>query len=109
MAPEQKGDTLADIVEVENVNHPGKTTRVNAAKYYAMRTAALSALPATAPGKTFDEAIAAIRPILPQDLFPGGATAGWWFKTVQLDLEAKNMIKRSMTSPLRWYRTKGTP
>lgn len=28
-------------------------------------------------------------PLLPEDPFPGGAKAGWWLKSVQLDLEAK--------------------
>jgi hypothetical protein len=29
---------------------------------------------------------------LPQNLFPGGAKAGWWAKTVQLDLEARGLL-----------------
>jgi len=40
----------------------------------------------------------------PADLFPGGAKAGWWMKTVQLDLEAKRIIAREKTKPLRWHR-----
>ena len=28
-------------------------------------------------------------------------SAGWWFKTVQLDLEAKHQIVRGRTSPIR--------
>ena len=42
---------------------------------------------------------------LPEDLFPGGAKAGWWMKAVQLDLEAKGVVKRTKTSPLRLHRT----
>jgi hypothetical protein len=34
----------------------------------------------------------------------GGAKAGWWAKTVQLDLEARGIIKRVKTSPLRLRR-----
>jgi hypothetical protein len=45
-----------------------------------------------------------ITPLLPTDLFPGGEKRGWWIKTVQLDLEAKDEIERSDTKPLRWYR-----
>ncbi len=30
-----------------------------------------------------------------------GARAGWWAKTVQLDLEAKGVIARGRTRPLR--------
>ena len=37
---------------------------------------------------------------LPDDLFPGGATSGWWQKCVQLDLEAKGVIERHATKPL---------
>jgi len=40
---------------------------------------------------------------LPDDLFPAGATSGWWQKTVQLDLEAKGVVVRSDTKPLRFY------
>jgi hypothetical protein len=38
---------------------------------------------------------------LPVELFPGGAKAGWWAKTVQLDLEAKGIIAREKAKPLR--------
>jgi Family of unknown function (DUF6958) len=41
---------------------------------------------------------------LPQDTFPDGAKAGWWLKTVQLDLEAKGIIAREKTTPLRMHR-----
>ena len=34
----------------------------------------------------------------------GGAKAGWWAKTVQLDLEAKGAIVREKTRPLRFHR-----
>ncbi|MFM7146869.1 MAG: DUF6958 family protein [Actinomycetales bacterium] len=38
-------------------------------------------------------------------MWPGGAKVGWWQKTVQLDLEAKGMLKRDAASnPMRWYR-----
>ena len=41
---------------------------------------------------------------LPHELFPGGAKAGWWAKTVQLDLEAKGVIVREKTRPLRLHK-----
>jgi hypothetical protein len=44
-------------------------------------------------------------PHLPKDLFPGGAKAGWWVKTVQLDQEAKGAFVREPGTPLRWHRT----
>lgn len=93
-----------DKIIVENVNTPGRTTRVNAAKYNAMRTAYLNVLPNRAPGKTQKALMADVKPLLPDDLFPGGATSGWWVKTVQLDLEAKGLVTREPTRPLRWHK-----
>lgn len=90
-------------IDVENINTPGKSSRVNAAKYTAMKSAMLKALPAIAPGLSFNEGVEAAKVHLPESVFPGGATSGWWFKTVQLDLEAKGILKRSNTNPLRWW------
>lgn len=46
-----------------------------------------------------------VTPILPSDLWPGGAKVGWWQKAVQLDLEAKDALCRDAASrSLRWYR-----
>lgn len=90
-----------DKVVVENVNHPGKTQRVDRAKYEAMRAAMLAALPSHAPGLTQSEMVTTVKVELPEALFPGGATAGWWAKAVQLDLEAKGVITRE-GRPLRW-------
>jgi hypothetical protein len=92
-------------IEVENVNHPGSARLVDADMYKAMRRAYLAALPASPPGLTLAEIRARLTAHLPRDLFPGGAKAGWWAKTVQLDLEAKGVVKRRKTSPLRLYRT----
>ncbi|RME15688.1 MAG: hypothetical protein D6801_06930 [Alphaproteobacteria bacterium] len=91
-------------VEVFNVNTPGRRTRVNAAKYRAMRAAMLAALPEGAAPLPFDEIVARLRPALPESLFPGGATSGWWAKTVQLDLEARGEIRRHDTRPLTFSR-----
>ena len=44
---------------------------------------------------------AALDPLLDQALFPGGDKAGWWLKCVQLDLEAKGILKRAPGSPVR--------
>ena len=95
---------MSDKVEVENPNSPGRTTRVDAAKYGAMKTALLAVLPATAPGPTVAAAKTALLPLLPQDLFPGGDKAGWWLKCVQLDLEAKGVIARAAGAPVRLHR-----
>ena len=93
-----------DKIEVENVNTPGRVERVDAAKYTAMKAAMMQVLPQAAPGMTAKEVVAAVKPHLPEDLFPGGATAGWWQKTVQLDLEAKGVVAREATKPLRFHR-----
>ena len=92
----------SDKIEVENINTPGRTERVDASKYAAMRTAYLAALTDAAPGMTAAEAKAALLPHLDPDLFPGGETSGWWMKTVQLDLEAKGLVERANTKPLRF-------
>ena len=93
-----------DKIEVENVNTPGRTVRVDRAKYEAMRDALLPVLPGTPPGITFKEAKAGLLDSLPEELFPGGETSGWWLKTVQLDLEAKGVVARSDTKPMRIFR-----
>ncbi|MDA9207452.1 hypothetical protein N9O61_01065 [Octadecabacter sp.] len=94
---------MADKIDVENINTPGKTTRVNAAKYQAMRTAMLAVMTKSEPGDTANDIKEAAKPHLPDDLFPAGATSGWWQKSVQLDLEAKGIVARSDTKPLRFY------
>ena len=93
----------SDKIEIENVNHPGKTTRVDRDKYEAMKQALLLALPSTPPGLTTEALREAVAPHLPDRLFPQGATAGWWRKGVQLDLEAKGIIARDAGKPLRLY------
>ena len=91
------------MIEIENFTSPGHRTKVNAAKFTAMRDAYLAVLPDAPPGLTPGQIIDVLRPGLPQDLFPGGAKAGWWSKAVQLDLEAKGIIARSV-KPVRLYR-----
>lgn len=94
------------MVTVQNVNVPGYTSRVNAAKYTAMRQALVKALPLRAPGLSQAEMFREVKDYLPEQLFPGGAKANWWAKTVQLDLEKKGIVRRSEEmKPLRWYRT----
>lgn len=94
---------MSDKVAVENINTPGKTTNVDKAKYMAMKNAMLATLPKASPGMTAKEAKEAAKPHLPEDLFPGGATSGWWQKCVQLDLEAKGVVVREDTKPLRFH------
>ena len=91
-------------VEMQNINTPGRSVQVDAAKYEAMKRAFLEVLPAKPPGLTAAEIGERVLPLLPQDLFPQGATAGWWKKGVQLDLEARGLVTLEATKPLRWYK-----
>src|SRR5882672_177683 len=91
-------------INVENVNHPGHVRHVDADMYAAMKRALLKILPNTSPGLTLSELQQHLPAHLPEKLFPRGATAGWWAKTVQLDLEAKGIVAREKTKPLRLRR-----
>lgn len=93
-----------DRIEIENFTSPGRTQRVDRAKYEAMRDALLAVLPTDAPGLSVAEAKAKLLPLLPQELFRGGEKAGWWLKAAQLDLEAKGRIARASGSPVRLHR-----
>ena len=94
----------ADKVTLQNLNHPGSAKQVDRAMYEAMKQAFLKVLPKSAPGLTFDELAQAVLPHLPDNLYPGGAKAGWYTKAVQMDLEAKRIIARAKTRPLRLHK-----
>ena len=93
----------ADKIEIENFTSPGRVARVNRAKYEAMKEALLTVLPKGAPGVTVADAKQQVLPLLPHELFPAGDKAGWWLKAVQLDLEAKDLVRREKTKPLRLH------
>jgi hypothetical protein len=93
----------ASRITVENVNVPGHIVQLDAGKYAAMRAAILAALPNKAPGLTQSEIRMAVMAHLSDKIFPGGAKAAWWAKMVQLDLEAKGIVDREATKPLRWH------
>lgn len=97
-------DAKVRKIAVENVHSPGRTVNVDADKYEAMRIALLKALPKKAPGLTQAEMLDTLKLHLSEALFPKGEKAGWWMKCVQLDLEAKGVIVREASKPLRWYR-----
>jgi hypothetical protein len=92
-------------IKIESATSPGHVQRVDRAKYMAMRNALTAVLPADPPGMTVAEAKAALLPRLSGDLFPGGDKAGWWLKAVQLDLEAKRVVRRGSTKPVRLFRS----
>lgn len=93
-----------DKIEIESITSPGRTERVNRAKYTAMREALLRVLPTQAPGMAVADAKTALLKHLSEKFFPGGEKAGWWLKAVQLDLEAKGIIARGATKPVRLYK-----
>lgn len=93
---------MADQVDVRNINHPDYRGRVDAAKYAAMKSALIQALTGS-DGMTQSDMKDAAKPYLPQDLFPEGKAAGWWSKTVQLDLEARGEMGRTQTKPLKLF------
>jgi hypothetical protein len=95
-----------DKIEIESITTPGRTERVDRAKYMAMRDALLRVLPYVPPGMTVAEAKSALLEHLSSDLFPGGEKAGWWLKAVQLDLEAKGIIQRAPSKPVQLYQIK---
>ncbi|SEC20577.1 hypothetical protein SAMN05519104_0948 [Rhizobiales bacterium GAS188] len=85
----------------EKLNHPGQIRHVDGEMYEAMKRAFLKILPETSPGLTMAEVQEYVLAHLPEDLFPGGAKAGWWTKAVQLDLAARGVVAREKTRPLR--------
>ena len=90
-------------IEVRNVISPGHVTRVDEGKYNAMKDAMMAVLPDAPPGMAVADIKSAVLPLLPQELFPGGDKAGWWIKCVHLDLEAREVLKRSV-KPVRLYK-----
>jgi len=92
---------MSEKIEVQNINSPTYIHNVDRAKYMAMRDAVMAVLPDSEPGATPGDIIAAVKPLLPQDLFPGGEKSGWWVKCVQLDLEARHVIVRAPGPPVR--------
>lgn len=95
----------SEKVEIENVNSPGKTERVDKIKYMAMREAMLKVIPASTTGLTAKEIKEKLLSVAPEALWPNGEKIGWWQKAVQLDLEAKGLLDRDPKSkPLRWRR-----
>jgi hypothetical protein len=101
-----KGEFAAGKIVVENVNVPGYTQTVDATMYGEMRRALMAILPSKPPGLTQTEIRQTVVGRLSKALYPGGAKAEWWSKLVQLDLEAKQIIRREDTKPLRWHAVK---
>jgi hypothetical protein len=95
-----------DKIQIQNIMSPNHVQSVDRAKYESMRSALLAVVPSRSPGVTVAQAKGQLLSLLPDELFPAGAKAGWWLKAVQLDLEAKGVIVREPGSPVR-LRTSG--
>jgi hypothetical protein len=108
-SPEQERKPHGHQDRVKNLNHPGKVKSVDAAMYAAMRRAYLQIVPKEAPGLTLDAIRERLPAALSQELFSGRAKANWWAKTVQLDLEARGIIVRDTSSPLRIRKVREWP
>ncbi len=100
------GPKEAGKIAVQNVNVPGYTHLVDAEKYKAMRALMLKLLPSKAPGLTQAEMWKTLHAHASKKLFPDSGKVGWWMKTAQLDLEAKGLVKREVSKPLRWHRVR---
>ncbi len=68
-------------------------TRVDVAKYEAMKAALLAVVPAAGDGIPFQDLAGAVRPHLPAEVF-ANASVSWYVTTVKLDLEARGLIER---------------
>jgi hypothetical protein len=58
---------VPEKIGMENVNHPGRVVRVEAAKYNAVRDAIISVLPSQPPGLTLVQLREAVRPLVSSD------------------------------------------
>ncbi len=68
-------------------------TKIDVAKYEAMKAALLAVVPATGDGVRFMDLGEAVEPHLPAELF-ANASISWYVVTVKLDLEARGLIER---------------
>ena len=60
-------------------------------------------MPTQSPGMTQQEMIEMVVQKVSPEIFPEREKAGWWMKTVELDLEARGVVIWEETKPLRWY------
>ena len=93
-------------IEVFNVNKPGSSSFVQKDKYEEVKRVLRELMPAASPGLTQDEMAALVVENVSGTVFEDMNKAGWWMKTVQLDLEARQVMIRESTKPARWYYAK---
>jgi hypothetical protein len=93
----------AEKMEVFNIHHPGSSSFVQKDKYEEVKRVLKEYMPAASPGLTQDEMAALVVEKVSGTVFEDRTKAGWWMKTVQLDLEARQVMTREKTSPARWF------
>ena len=76
--------------------HPtGKQgTRIERAKYDAMKRAILKVVARRGEGTPFKELSSRVRPHLADEVYGPDVSVGWYCTTVKLDLEARGLLER---------------
>jgi hypothetical protein len=92
-----------DQIEVFNVNHPGRSSFVSKDKYKEVKRVLKDYMPDKSPGLTQDEMASLVIEHVSGKVFEDRTKAGWWMKSVQLDLEAREVMIRENSRPLRWH------
>jgi hypothetical protein len=90
-------------LEVFNINTPGKSSFVQKEKYEEVKRVLKEYMPSESPGLTQDEMATLVIENVSGKVFDDRTKAGWWMKTVQLDLEARQIMIREKSKPARWY------
>jgi len=93
----------AEKIEVFNINAPGRSSFVQRDKYEEVKRVLKALMPTKSPGMTQDEMASLVIEQVSEAIFEDKSKAGWWMKTVQLDLEARQVMVREKTKPLRWH------
>lgn len=92
-----------ETTEVFNINKPGTSSFVQKDKYEEVKRVLKAFMPTRSPGLTQDEMASLVIDHVSEDVFDDRTKAGWWMKTVQLDLEARKTMIRENAKPLRWH------
>ena len=81
-------------MKTKNANKGSGGFAVTQEKYDPIRKAMLASVPRNRTGVTFKELVAAVRVLVPEELFPKRGSVSWYTKVVQLDLEATGRLER---------------
>ncbi len=81
-------------VQLQHPDPSKDAPRIDQAKYDAVRTALLQAIPADAEGVPFTGLAEEVAKLLPADSLAALGSVGWYTTAVKLDLEARGLIER---------------